>query len=456
VLVDRNSGVGGMWLSTYDYVRLHQPHPMFTAGNIPWTSGKAPSYLAARSEVVAHFRHCVATARERVTLEERFGYEYLAHDESGAGPDEVLVQCVSVTAGVPALKIRAKKLIKAFGVNVKSKPPLELSSAQVRSVSPDQHDLLGEEMRTSDAPVYIIGGGKTAMDTAYTLLTRFPGKRVRLVIGSGTMFGTRDELFPPGLRRLWSGYTPIEMFVDLARRFDGRNERDVLERLRAKYTVSLVPDARRFMFGLLSQHENSVISRGADQIIKDYLVDVVDRDGGPRLLLKSGESQPIESGSWLVNCTGYILQDAVAYEPFVSPSGKVVSIQSSSSIHVLTSCSSYLAVHLSYLNKLRELPLYEIDYSALYRADRDVFTAAVGPHTLYNAGLILNALPRHVLGEFGTDTERWFPLPRRLYDGVRFVLYRKRHPDHLRRALDTVRERLGVRCGPLAHAPPVA
>ena len=45
VLVDRRERVGGMWVDTYPYVRLHQPHPMFTAGNIKWTSARiAPTW----------------------------------------------------------------------------------------------------------------------------------------------------------------------------------------------------------------------------------------------------------------------------------------------------------------------------------------------------------------------------------------------------------------------------
>src|SRR3978361_48000 len=31
ILVDRRRRAGGMWVDTYPYVRLHQPHPMFTA-----------------------------------------------------------------------------------------------------------------------------------------------------------------------------------------------------------------------------------------------------------------------------------------------------------------------------------------------------------------------------------------------------------------------------------------
>jgi len=451
VLVDRNPGAGGMWLSVYDYVRLHQPHPMFTAGNIAWTAGRDPSYLAARPEVVAHLKHCVETSRQRLAVDERYGYEYRSHDESGAGPDDVLVECAPLSANAPPLRIKTKKLVKAFGHDVRTKDALALSSNDVRSVSPDKHDLLGDEMRSSNAPVYIVGGGKTAMDTAHALITRFPNKQVSLLIGKGTMFACRDKLYPAGLRRWWGGTTPLSAFLDLAQRFDGRNEGEVLDRLRSNYTVSLVADSRRFMLGLLSEQENTVIARAARELIKDYLADVVDRDGRPTLLLKSGASRAIEPGSWIVNCTGYAFQNATPYEPYVSKSGKVVSVQPCSAIHVLSTIASYFLVHLAYLNQLKRLPLYELDFNALYRANRDVLSASIPTHALYNAALVIGAVPKSVLQEFGTDLELWYPAPRRLLDGVRFMQFQKRKPEHLKRSLDAIRERFDVRCGPLQH-----
>jgi hypothetical protein len=451
VLVDRNEGPGGMWRAAYDYVRLHQPHGSFTAGNLPWTSGRDPSYLATRSEVAAHLGHCLETLQARLNIDLRYGYQYRSHDESGAAPDEVLVHCDS-TSGRGALRIKTKKLIKAFGANIQAKDALALSSTQVRSVSPDHQDLLGREMRDSDAPVYIVGGGKTGMDTAYSLITRFPHKRVSILIGQGTMFFCRDEMYPSGLRRYWRGDTPLEQFLDLAQRFDGHNERQVLEHFRSRYSVSLVPDAQRFMLGILSKHENAVIAAGAHELIKDYLTDVVDRDGRPTLLLKSGQTRAIEPGSWIVNCTGYLLQTETPYEPFVSRSGKVISIHAASSIHALTSSSAYLTVHLSYLDLLQRLPLYELDFEGLYRADREALAITLAPHTLYNTALIFGAVPRSVIDEFGTDSGRWYPAPRRLLNGIQLVRFQKAHPGKLQRALDVVRERFKVRCGPLVHA----
>ena len=50
------------------------------------------------------------------------------------------------------------------------------------------------EMADSDTPVWIVGGGKTAMDTAHALITRYPGREVNLVAGAGTFFARREFL----------------------------------------------------------------------------------------------------------------------------------------------------------------------------------------------------------------------------------------------------------------------
>jgi hypothetical protein len=45
----------------------------------------------------------------------------------------------------------------------------------------------------------------------------------------------------------------------------------------------------------------------------------------------------------------------------------------------------------------------------------------------------------------------WYPPHRQLLDGLSFLWFIKHHPDHFRRSLDVIRDRFGVRCGPLPH-----
>ncbi len=453
VLVDRNPLPGGMWHTAYSHVRLHQPHPMFTAGNIAWTTGHEPSHLASRDEVVAHLQRCFEICRQAVTLEARFGYAYQSHQELAA-QNEVIVECVATGPGAAPLRIRAQRLVKAFGYDIQTNEPLSLQSQSVRSVSPNHFDLASEEMRGSTTPIYVVGGGKTGMDTAHALITRYPNRQVNLVIGQGMLFLNRDQQFPAGLRRWWSGKTPVQVFLDLAQRFDGRNEDEVLAYMRSKYLLSLVPDARHFMYGLMSQAELDTIAGGSHEIIKDYLVDVQDRDGRPTLLLRSGETRPLEPCSWFINCTGYFAKRTQPYEPYLSAGARVLTVHPSSAIHLLSTVTAYLLVHLWLQGDLQKLPLYEIDTLELRDKSRDVSTVIGGSHMLYNFLQMMDHLPRSVVDEFGVDSARWYPLPRRLIDLVRMMRYQKRNPDHLRRTLDVVRERFDVRCGPLPGAAP--
>ena len=86
------------------------------------------------------------------------------------------------------------------------------------------------DMRESDTPVWIIGGGKTAMDTAHTLITEYPGREVNLVAGS------RNVLRRPATASSLTGDRAMVGRHDLGveaspcswrRRFDGTNETEV-------------------------------------------------------------------------------------------------------------------------------------------------------------------------------------------------------------------------------------
>jgi len=254
VLVDRRERVGGMWVDTYPYVRLHQPHPMFTAGNIKWTLGQDRSYLATKGEVLNHFEHCLNVMKQRVQVNPLFGWTLESHNEADG-----VVRITCRSSDGQFLVIEAKRLIKAYGVRVVPNSPLETSSERVRSVSPDFCDMRGDEMRASDTPVWIIGGGKTAMDTAHALITEYPGREVNLVAGSGTFFASRDKFYPAGTRRWWRGALVSSIAVEVVRRFDGTNEIDVGNWFRASYGTWLTPETGNFLHGSAGRNEHRTV-----------------------------------------------------------------------------------------------------------------------------------------------------------------------------------------------------
>jgi len=454
ILVDRRPRAGGMWLDTYDYVRLHQPHPFFTAGNIEWTLDKEREYLATKVEVLDHLRHCLEEIKQRIRVTELFGCEFENAREVG---ETVRITCRSGEGRT--IEIEADRMIKAYGQAVETNTPLELSSTSAHSVSPDFFDVRGPEMRASDAPVWIVGGGKTGMDTAHMLITEQPGREVNLIAGPGTLFMSRDRLFPGGVRRWREGELLSSIFREIAHRFDGTNETEVMDWFRDNYGVWLTPETGNFLAAILSESENETIATGLNEVVMDYLTDVIDRNGGAEILLRSGDTLPFEPGSWVINCTGSLIRGEHPYEPYTSASGRILSIQNRSVTFPFPSggAAAYFLTHLLFLGKLAQVPLYAVDAEDLRRkAPQYVMAAGVGPLQLYNLSLIAEALPvrqfMKVVSRYGLDLDRWFPLPRRLRASAGFMLTHKRYRKHYKRALDTVAERFGVRCEPVVGA----
>lgn len=448
ILLDRRQRTGGMWVDTYPYVRLHQPHGMFTAGNIAWTLDRDRSYLPTKDEVLDHFEHCLDEIRQRVQVEERFGCSYLSHTtETGSG-----VRVTYRSAAGEEKVIETTRLIKAHGFGITPNEPLVVSSEHVRSVSPDYCDMRSGEIADSDEPVWIIGGGKTAMDTAHTLITRYPGREVNMLAGSGTFFTNRDTFFPTGARRWWSGTMVSSLGGELAARFDGTNEDEISQWYRTNCGTQVTPQAVHFWLGVLSEAEQKVIGAGLNEIVMDHLVDAVDRDGATELVLRSGETRMIQPGSWLVNCTGYIRPYDVPYEPYTSADGSVLSIQTRSAAMHLTSFAGYFLTHLMFLDKLHALPLYELDAQELQKRCQPSLPFALLALAQFNLSVIADAVPTTVFTECALDFDRWYPWHRRTAAGLKFMRTHRKQRDRYRCTLDTIRERFDVRCGPLDSA----
>ncbi len=447
VLVDSRPRAGGMWVDTYDYVRLHQPHGIFTAGNVKWTLGAAPGHLASKPEVLDHLQHCLEVARKRVDLEEQFCWEYLSHEEVGD-----LVHVTFRAADGRIEQVRTKRLIKAFGHQVTPNQPLLTASNRVRSTTPELLDVNSGVIREDDAPIWIIGSGKTAMDTAHLLIKELPGREVNLVAGPGTIFARRDTFFPTGARRWYAG-TPINTASrQVSQRFDGTNEDEVRDWYRTTYGIGPTPDAKDFFSAYLSDTELAVITAGLRSIEHDYFTDAVDGAGDDvDLAFRSGRTLTVPSGTWLVNCTGSLLRTPHAYEPYVSPSGRTLSIQMrSSTTGAFSPFAGYYLTHLLFTGRMERADLYAMDIEDLYTKAKSLVVYASMSLMVHNLSLISEALPKRALMDCGLDYDRWYPAPRRVLGVVAFLRSHRRDREHCRQALDALGERFDVRAGPLA------
>jgi hypothetical protein len=453
LLVDRRDRVGGMWVDTYPYVRLHQPHPFFTAGDIPWTLGEDRAYLATKHEVLDHFAHCLDVVRGRVQLDLWFGTEYVDHEVV-----EGLIRVSCRNAGGGRRVAMASRFVKATSLEIKANDPYPVSSSRVNSVTPEG-DVREGEIARSDAPVWILGGGKTGMDTARTMIVRYPGREINMLAGSGTFFINRDRAFPTGRRRWWGGQRGYPVFRDWAMRFDGSNQHDVMSWIRSRSgtCLSVTPQANHFLFGQMSPSEASTIRAGLTHVVMDHLLDAVDSNGEVEMQLRSGATRRIQPGSWVVNCTGHFFRgQPLPYTPYVSGDGRVAAISPRSGVALLSSFAGYFTSHLLMLDKLADLPLYELDSETLGRADRDAWACALVAVHMHNLAVMFDEVPRAVFAGNGLDFERWFPVPRQMLTSVQFAREHRQVREHTEAALDRVREVHGVRCGPLSVPAPSA
>lgn len=200
-----------------DFVRLHQPYSIFTAGARSWAiAGRKPAnYLASKKEILAHFEDIVkANVQENgINLIPLFGYQYTTHAIVD-GAVELTVRRMenrfedAALAPPPCVHIRADRMIKAMGANIQIKRPFPFAPT-TRVVSLCPADILtpswnaymrSEEAR--DKPIYFIGSGKTAMDCVYHLCRTDDEEvykhRLHCVAGRGVQFMNRDMLFPTG------------------------------------------------------------------------------------------------------------------------------------------------------------------------------------------------------------------------------------------------------------------
>jgi len=443
VLVDRNAEPGGMWNTTYDFVRLHQPFKMFTVGNYTWDWNKPNSYFPDRAEIQGHLAQSLERLRGKLDIVELFSHELATCEETETG---AVLTCAPVSGGDP-VTIKASRVIQAFGSNVPDNTPLDLTSASAISVTPNTLDQALADH--PGAPVYVVGGGKTGMDTILRLIDIAPNSDVTLLNGRGTVFARRDVFHPAGAKRLFGGNLFMRMAADLAGRFDGDNEEEVFDYFHKTYATSLDGRGQQYLFAFISQGEIDAIEAKLSETVYDYLKDVVGGESGLTLSLRSGDTMQAPAGSIFVNCTGSILRAPKPYQPFLSPGGKMMTVTQRSAVLFQPSVAAFMLSHMFLSGKLAKANLYELDMEDTLAKDSKLWLATSFTQSILNHLSILHAMPPHKLLKCGLDIDRWYPLPRRGLLLMHFKLNEKRYKRSAKAALERVRERAGVRVGPL-------
>ncbi|MEO1548990.1 MAG: FAD-dependent oxidoreductase [Pseudomonadota bacterium] len=443
-LVDRKPAPGGMWTEAYDFVRLHQPHPMFTAGDIAWDWDKPRGHLANRSEVVAHFAHCLAVLAQHFDLTPCFGHEMTQIQERSQGPVSILIAALE---GGGSQVLRAKRVIHAPGYDVAAPAPLPLSAGVVRTLSPKDLDAAA---LADTAPAYVVGGGKTGMDTALALMDANPAREVSVLTGSGTLFGNRDRFMPTGLGRWLSGKLLVNVRRDVCLRFDGTNEGQVFDYFARTYGHAPTSAPARHLFGLMSEAECEAVRTRTHALIEDYLDDVIDTDQGPQMVLRTGAHRPVAPGSVFLNCTGHLLRQVPEAPPILSPAGKVLTLSQSATVSFLSSASAYFLTHLYFLGTLGQSRVSVLNLPLLTQSAGPQLTQmAIMTQTLLNALHLVNELPFEAIKRCGLDLDRWFPFPRRALGFVRLKRQAPALIAHCEGSLAAVAARYAGTCAPL-------
>lgn len=374
LLVDAKDRAGGMWNIAYDYVRLHQPHPMFTVGNMRWDWSKPRSYLAARDEVQAHLASALPAIGTRVNLDTAFATTVTDCAEVIA-PDGPRGAVTLHPNDAPKAKrtLHAQQVIEARGLNYHLADPLPLETDSLHSIIPqDLHATLAAHPQ---ADLIIVGGGKTAMDTVLATAKTDGQRPITLIEGRGTNFLNRTKYIPTGLERWTGGKLVSRMFRDLARIFDGTNEDALMTHVSRTYATEPEAGHGVFLFGLQSEDEQARISAALTRRIRGYLDTARDGTTGPELVLRSGETLPVPAGSIVVNCTGSFFRtpEPEPPAPLLSPAGTVMSINARAGMHFLTSVAGFFGPHLHARGLVRGQGFYTLDHEGLFRANRNAW-----------------------------------------------------------------------------------
>lgn len=371
VIVDRGTKWGGQFTTQYDYVRLHQPYQQFTAGEREWAIAKVkpPTYLATKMEILSHFddiaNACIEEKNLNVIYLWNYQYnrdykinsdgkvEFVVHHVQPVDEDDKNKNNNYENIKILPVRVVADRMINGSGFDVQRKQRFQFEKhirSRIHSLRPAdvqtaKFNSLMKYSKDFDKPIYIIGSGKTAMDTMLALkrLGNKVASRIRCIAGRGTYFINRDR----NDNNKW--------FLEMMDRFDGTNSIQIAKEMeQVGFLHTAIPDARSCNLGVCSSWEvesiRETLHSAPNKIIKGYLKDIVVSHNN-KLCLKllalnthMETQKEIEDGTFIVNCTDNLgFNNPTVFDPIVSNDGKVLSPQgalgfSGQSADLLTHC----------------------------------------------------------------------------------------------------------------------
>jgi len=410
---------GGTWPTQYNFVTLHQPHPSFVVGQIPWRLKKSSDHLASKYEIVAYFNDCATVFKSYFDLHTFFGCTYEGFDELPHG-----IQVKALSHGGTRFYMQSSRLILGMGHNIPKLYPLPISSKQVLSIIPAE--LASTPIRST---VVIAGSGKSAVDAATYLLdsTRPQPAEVLMIAGRGTWFLDRDKVYPKGnLAKMWKGPKIFgEMITILLRQAQaGKSGLDTLQLLGSKgFLISIAPWASVTFYGIADREKLDLV-KGRCDIIRGYVTDVVKSsdEKGASLLLKDGSTlteKTIPLSSVILNTTGTIGTGVYERSPIVSGRGRVLKATD----HLLLPApTSFLMCHAFLGGKLQEhheSTFFQFHQS--YPKENFIYTFLLGAYVNYWALAYIDLL---TVMKYGLvhDIDNLYPVWRRLWPLFKMIV----------------------------------
>ena len=312
-LVDRRPGVGGHWLDTYPFVRLHIPSAYYGVGSLPLgddridDAGENTGFYerATGEEVREHF----AEAAERLSRTGRVRI-LTNHEHVGRGTDGEWLRDLA-TGALHEVTVRRKVVDARYleaSVPATHDPPFEISP--LARVVP-----VGElpAAAGSTSAYTVLGSGKTAVDACTWLLDNgVTPDQIRWIRPRDAWFLDRAAFQP--LQQVGGIIEGLSLDAEAAAQ--AADIDDLFDRLEASGRVSRIDPsqpATMYRGTMLSARELAAVRQISD-VVRLGRVRRIDAD---RIVLAQGE---IQTGPDVlhVDCTALGLRDAPAtpiFEP---------------------------------------------------------------------------------------------------------------------------------------------